>query len=162
MFLTDLDGVFLCSPHRPSYHVVIFLFFPIFPLGPLCFFLVLALSVSLVLLFFFFSVPNLFLFTSSPVFCSVSRFKSFPFKSVFLWIWQSKIPRKRGKNKLWLLCFCFFLLQLRSLKKKKKHETKQNRTEHEEGAFGIRIGMNWIRSSSFTESQLTEIVLIAN
>lgn len=57
---------------------------------------------------------------------------------------------------------CVFFFSFTITEFKKKHETKQNRTEPEEGAFGIRIGMNWIRSSSFTESQLTEIVLIAN
>lgn len=124
-FKSSWWGLFvLTSPSLLS--LCYFSLISIIPLGPLCFFLGLAFSVSHVLLFFFFSVPNLFLFTSSPVFCSVSRFKSFPFKSVFLWIWQSKIPWKRGKNKLWLLCCFFFLLQLQSLKKKTWNKTKQN------------------------------------
>lgn len=72
-------------------------------------------------------------------------------------------PKERKKNKLWLLRFLFlFLLQLWREMKKKQSKTEESRTEHEDGVFGIRNGMNWIRSSTFTESQLTEIVLIAN
>lgn len=76
----------LC-PSSPQSSVFSFFLSP-----PLCLFSIHSL---------FFSVTNLFLFTSPPVFCSVSLFISVPFKHFFLlWIWQSK-PLQGDKNKLW-------------------------------------------------------------
>lgn len=62
----------------------------------------------------------------------------FSILSGFPCLWQS--PSGGSKNKLWI---CFFLSQLQS-----------KSTKHEEWVliFGLRIEINWIRRSSFTDS----------
>lgn len=65
-----------------------------------------------------FSVTNLFLFTSSPVFCSVSLFICSPFNLFFFGFSRVKVPA--GGEKTNFDCFFFFLKQLWSKKRKKE------------------------------------------